>query len=48
MPTAQGDLVLCDFASAGMRGTPYLSWLPFTGLEPVAFTRHNPLRQVRL
>lgn len=35
-------------ARAGMRGTPYLSWLPFTGLEPVAFTRHYPLRQVRL
>jgi DUF1680 family protein len=48
VPTERGDLVLCDFASAGAAGTPYLSWLPFEGLAPVAFSRQNPLRQVPL
>jgi len=48
VPTERGDLILCDFASAGAAGTPYLSWLPFEGLRPVAFSRHNPLRQVPL
>jgi DUF1680 family protein len=48
VPTERGDLVLCDFASAGAAGTPYLSWLPFEGLAPAAFSRQNPLRQVPL
>ena len=48
VPTDRGDLVLCDFASAGAAGTPYLSWLPFAGQEPAAFSRGNPLRQAPL
>ena len=48
VPTERGDLILCDFASAGAAGTPYLSWLPFEGLRPVAFSRDNPLRQAPL
>ncbi len=32
LPTADGrELVLCDFATAGMSGTPYISWLPCKG-----------------
>ena len=48
VPTERGDLTLCDFASAGAAGTPSLSWLPFEGLQPVAFSRDNPLRRVPL
>lgn len=39
---------LCDFASAGLGGSPYRSWLPASGLEPVPFSRSNPLRTVPL
>jgi DUF1680 family protein len=28
VPTRQGELVLCDFASAGAAGNPYMTWLP--------------------
>jgi hypothetical protein len=40
---------LCDFASAGAAGTPYVSWLPVRGLPATpAFTEANPLRSVRV
>jgi hypothetical protein len=43
-----GDAVtLCDFASAGAAGNPYRSWLPGPAMEPVPFSRSNPLRSVR-
>ena len=39
---------LCDFASAGMAGTAYQTWLPVKNAPPPApFTRENPLRSVR-
>jgi hypothetical protein len=41
-----GKITLCDFASAGMGGTPYVSWLPAVGLKPTPFSRVNPLRAV--
>jgi len=37
---------LCDFASAGAGGNPYVSWLPAAGMSPSPFTRDNPLRAV--
>jgi DUF1680 family protein len=44
LPAADGQTItLCDFASAGVGGNPYLSWLPAPGLEPVPFSRDNPL-----
>jgi DUF1680 family protein len=39
-------VTLCDFASAGAAGNPYISWLPSSGLQPVKFDRENPLRTV--
>jgi uncharacterized protein len=43
--TVEGKTItLCDFASAGAGGNPYVSWLPAPGLKPVAFSRDNPLR----
>jgi DUF1680 family protein len=43
-----GNLLrLCDFASAGMTGNPYRSWLPVRGVAPVEFTPENPLRSGR-
>jgi hypothetical protein len=39
-----GTITLCDFASAGAAGDPYASWLPAPGLDPVPFSRRNPLR----
>jgi hypothetical protein len=47
VPTAQGVLRLCDFASAGNGGSPYRSWLPITGVTKTEFTRKNPLRSGR-
>jgi hypothetical protein len=41
------SLRLCDFASAGEAGSPYLSWLEVRGVEGVGFTRDNPLRSSR-
>jgi hypothetical protein len=40
---------LCDFASAGLSGTPYHTWLPMRFLSPPSadFTRTNPLRTTR-
>lgn len=43
----RSSLILCDFATAGACGTPYRSWLPIRGLNPVPFSRANPLRRVR-
>lgn len=40
---------LCDFASAGMAGTAYATWLPVKNVpNPVSFTRANPLRSQRV
>ena len=45
VPAAGGKTVeLCDFASAGMAGNRYVSWLPAVGAKPVPFSRENPLR----
>jgi len=38
------DVYLCDFASAGVSGTPYRSWLPVDGVSPVPFSQQNPMR----
>ena len=38
---------LCDFASAGEAGSPYLSWLEVRNVVPTAFSRQNPLRSGR-
>jgi hypothetical protein len=35
-------VVLCDFATAGMTGSRYASWLPGTGFTPAAFERGRP------
>ncbi len=39
-------ITLCDFASAGMAGNRYVSWLPVRELKPLSFSRENPLRAV--
>jgi DUF1680 family protein len=39
-----GGITLCDFASAGMAGNAYRTWLPGEGFSPVSFSRENPLR----
>lgn len=45
LPAADGQpVVLCDFASAGATGTPYVSWLPARGAAPQPFSRTNPSR----
>jgi uncharacterized protein len=44
LPTARGDLMLCDFASAGAAGNPYRTWLPFEGVSAEPFSHRNPLR----
>ncbi|MAE67106.1 MAG: hypothetical protein CMJ18_22835 [Phycisphaeraceae bacterium] len=45
---ARGRTVrLCDFASAGETGTPYLSWLKVKGVSKTRFSRENPLRSGR-
>jgi DUF1680 family protein len=39
---------LCDFASAGVAGTAYQTWLPLRGAPPpTLFARENPLRSQR-
>lgn len=44
-PTTDGKkLRLCDFASAGDAGSPYISWLKVKGVKPVEFSHNNPLR----
>jgi uncharacterized protein len=40
-------LRLCDFASAGNGGSPYLTWLPLKGVVATEFNRSNPLRSGR-
>jgi len=45
---ANGEtLNLCDFASAGMTGNVYRSWLNVIGAKEAAFTAGNPLRSTR-
>lgn len=41
------SLRLCDFASAGVGGSPYRSWLRVNGLQALEFKPHNPLRSGR-
>jgi len=38
---------LCDFASAGVGGSPYRSWLEVKGVAKTDFSRTNPLRTNR-
>jgi DUF1680 family protein len=38
---------LCDFASAGVGGSPYRSWLEVKGVAKTDFSRTNPLRTSR-
>ena len=45
--TSGKKLTLCDFASAGEGGTPYLSWLGIDNMAKTAFTKDNPLRTGR-
>jgi hypothetical protein len=40
-------LRLCDFASAGVGGSPYRSWLPVEGVVETPFSPANPLRTTR-
>jgi len=40
-------VMLCDFASAGEAGTPYLSWLPVENAPKADFSPENPLRSAR-
>jgi uncharacterized protein len=40
-------LRLCDFASAGVGGSPYRSWLEVKGVTDTPFSRENPLRTGR-
>jgi uncharacterized protein len=41
-----GTVTLCDFATAGMAGNAYASWLPGEA-APVPFTREDPWRWTR-
>ena len=41
--TNGSEVVLCDFASAGMYGNYYRSWLPIQHLDPVAFQTSRPV-----
>ncbi len=40
-------LRLCDFASAGVGGSPYRSWLEVTNVAPAGYSKTNPLRSGR-
>jgi DUF1680 family protein len=40
-------ITVCDFASAGMAGNPYVSWVPAPIPTPTPFSPTNPLRAVR-
>jgi hypothetical protein len=33
---------LCDFASAGVGGSPYRSWLDVRGVATTTFSKQNP------
>ena len=46
--TAGRTIRLCDFASAGDCGTPYVSWLPIRNAPNTPFTRRRPLRSAQL
>lgn len=49
VPAAGGEsVVLCDFASAGCRGTPYRSWLPARGAPPAPALLDEPRRGERV
>ena len=39
---------LCDFASAGVGGTPYRSWLEVRNVGKTPFSRTEPLRSGRI
>ncbi len=41
-------MTLCDFASAGEGGSPYLSWLKVENVAKNSFTAENPLRSGRV
>jgi DUF1680 family protein len=41
--TNGGDVTLCDFATAGMYGNYYRSWLPITNVDPVPFEKSRPV-----
>jgi len=41
------SLRLCDFASAGVGGSPYRSWLEVEGVTATDYSRKNPLRTGR-
>ena len=41
-------LRLCDFASAGEGGAPYVSWLRAKNAQKTAFSQRNPLRSRRV
>jgi DUF1680 family protein len=41
-------LRLCDFASAGVGGSPYRSWLEVKGVNETPFSKSNPLRTGRV
>ena len=45
MTAGRGKTInLCDFASAGAGGNPYVSWLPVKRMKGARFSRENPLR----
>ena len=37
------DVFLCDFATAGMTGTLYRTWLPIKGIEPPEYSEGKPV-----
>ena len=41
------QLRLCDFASAGEAGSPYVSWLKVNNVKATRYSRSNPLRSGR-
>jgi DUF1680 family protein len=46
---ADGQLLtLCDFATAGARGTPYRGWLPARGGRPAPFYLRRPAPEARI
>jgi hypothetical protein len=42
--TADGPILLCDFASAGYDGSSYRSWLRASNANQVPFSREHPWR----
>jgi len=41
------EIFLCDFATAGMTGTLYRSWLPVKGIEPPEESKGKPVWTAR-